>query len=79
MDKINKAFELVGGTVGKLTELLVLLLAFAVVGQVLYGAPIFGMDAVGNVVSVINSLGQAGFVGLLAVLVLFGVLTKKVE
>jgi len=77
MEKINKAFELVGGCVAKVTELLVLVLALAVVGQVLYGAPVFGMDAVGNVVTVIGSLGEAGFVGLLAVLVLFGVLTKE--
>jgi hypothetical protein len=76
MEKINKAFEMVGGSVAKITELLVLVLALAVVGQVLYGAPVFGMDAVGNVVSVINSLGQAGFVGLLAVLLLFGILSK---
>ncbi len=77
MDMINKAFEMVSGSVGKLTELLVLVLALATVAQVLYGAPVFGMDVVGNVVAVIGSLGEAGFVGLLAVLVLFGVLSKK--
>ena len=77
MDMVNKAFDLVSASVGKLTELLVLVLALAVIGQVLYGAPVFGMDVVGNVVSVIGALGNAGFVGLLAVIVLFGVLTKK--
>ena len=77
MDKINKAFELVSGAVGKITELLVMVLALAVVGQVLYGTPVFGMDVVGNIVSLIGSLGQSGFVGLLAVLMLFAVLAKK--
>ena len=77
MEMINKSFELVSNCVGKLTELLLLTLALAVVGQVLYGAPVFGMDVVGNVVGVIKSLGDSGFVGLLAVILLGGVLLKK--
>jgi len=77
MEMINKSFELVGSCVGKLTELLLLTLALAVVGQILYGAPVFGMDVVGNVVGVIKSLGDAGFVGLLAVILLGGLLLKK--
>lgn len=77
MDTINKAFEMVSGAVGKLTELLLLTLALAIVGQVLYGAPVLGMDVVGNVVDVVKSLGDAGFVGLLAVIILGGILLKK--
>jgi hypothetical protein len=77
MEMINKSFELVSNCVGKLTELLLLTLALAIVGQVLYGAPVFGMDVVGNVVGVIKSLGDSGFVGLLAVILLGGILLKK--
>tara|TARA_R110000824_G_scaffold70719_12_gene181316 strand:- start:2348 stop:2581 length:234 start_codon:yes stop_codon:yes gene_type:complete len=77
MEMINKSFELVSNCVGKLTEVLLLTLALAIVGQVLYGAPVFGMDVVGNVVGVIKSLGDSGFVGLLAVILLGGVLLKK--
>jgi len=77
MEMINKSFELVSNCVGKLTELLLLTLALAIVGQVLYGAPVFGMDVVGNVVGVIKSLGDSGFVSLLAVILLGGILLKK--
>jgi len=77
MDTINKAFELVSGCVGRLTELLLLTLALAIVGQVLYGAPVLGMDVVGNVIGVVKSLGDSGFVGLLAIIILGAILLKK--
>ena len=54
--------------------------AFLTVGilvQVLFGGPVFGMDVVGNVVALIESLGNSGFVGLLAVVVLVNLLNKK--
>ena len=54
--------------------------AFLTVGilvQVLFGSPVFGMDVVGNVVGLIESLGSSGFVGLLAVVALVSLLNRK--
>ena len=45
--------------------------------QVLFGGAVFGMDVVGNVTSLIENLGNYGFVGLLAVIVLVKLLDKK--
>ena len=53
MDSISKVFDNVGGFVKKLTELLLTVLSLGVVGQILYGAPVFGIDAIGNVTAVI--------------------------
>ena len=77
MDKLNLAFEFVGGALAKLTELLFMFLALAIVGQLLFAQPIFGMDVIGNVLVLIEKFGQAGFVGVLAVIALYALVTRK--
>ena len=76
MEKISGAIESIGGFLKGVTGLLMTFLALGVVGQILLGEAIFGMDVIGNVVAVIESLGNSGFVGILAVIVLYGILSK---
>lgn len=54
------------------TELGLLLVALAVVMQILFGAavPFVGGNVVGNITDLIASLGQQGLVGLIALLVI---------
>ena len=61
------------------TEASVALLALAVVLQVLFGPNVafFPVDVVGNIVHLTAALGSHGVVGLVAVLVLVGLLGKK--
>lgn len=63
----------------KITELAVALLALAVVVQVVFGSavPFLNVDVIGNLTKVIATLGASGLVGLIAVGVLYSVLTKK--
>ena len=77
MDKLNLAFDYVGTTLASLTELLFMFLALAIVGQLLFAQPIFGMDVIGNVLVLIEKFGQAGFVGVLAVVALYALVTRK--
>ena len=56
--------------VSGLTSLVMNLLALGILVEVIYGAGIFGMGVVGNVVALINSIGSSGFVGLLSLVVL---------
>ena len=76
MEKISGAIESIGGFFKGITGLLITFLALGVVGQILLGEAIFGMDVIGNVVAVIETLGNSGFVGILAVIVLYGILSK---
>ena len=59
------------------TELLFTFLTVGILVQLLFGGAVFGMDVVGNVTALIESLGNSGFVGLLAVVVLVKLLDKK--
>ena len=74
---MEKIFESVKTFFSGVTELLFTFLALGILVQVLFGGAVFGMDVVGNVTALIESLGNSGFVGLLAVVVLVKLLDKK--
>ena len=59
------------------TDLLMTFLTVGILVQVLFGGAVFGMDVVGNVTALIETLGNSGFVGLLAVILLVKLLDKK--
>lgn len=67
---MNDILDKVNESIGGLTTLVVNLLALGILVEVIYGAGIFGMGIVGNVVKLIDSIGQSGFVGLLSLVVL---------
>ena len=67
---MNDILEKINDSVGGLTTLVMNLLALGILVEVIYGAGIFGMGIVGNVVALINSIGSSGFVGLLSLVVL---------
>ena len=70
LDKVNEG-------IGGLTTLVMNLLALGILVEVIYGAGIFGMGVVGNVVALINSIGSSGFVGLLSLVVLLSFFKGK--
>ena len=74
---MEKIFETVIGFFTGVTDLLMTFLTVGILVQVLFGGAVFGMDVVGNVTTLIESLGNSGFVGLLAVLILVKLLDKK--
>ena len=67
---MNDILAKINDGIGGLTTLVMNLLALGILIEVIYGAGIFGMGVVGNVVALINSIGSSGFVGLLSLVVL---------
>ena len=65
--------EKAGKWVIALTHIRVMMLTLGIVWQVLFGSviPFIGGDVVGNILAIINQLGQSGLSGLLAVAVIF--------
>ena len=74
---MEEIFNKVKGFFTGITDLLMTFLSVGILVQVLFGGAVFGMDVVGNVTKLIESLGNSGFVGLLAVVVLVNILNKK--
>tara|TARA_Y100000034_G_C6837741_1_gene378717 strand:- start:166 stop:399 length:234 start_codon:yes stop_codon:yes gene_type:complete len=77
MEAISKVFDHVSGFAKKLTELLLTVLSLGVVAQVLLGEAMFGMDVIGNIVAIIDALGNGGVVGIIAIVVLISLFNKK--
>ena len=72
-------FDQIIGNVKKLTEASVALLALGIVMQILFGkvVPFVGGDIVGNITAIVASLGAQGLVGLVAVGVIYAILSKN--
>ena len=62
----------------KLTEAGIALLALAIVAQIIFGqaVPFIGGDVIGNITSVVGTLGAQGLVGLAAVGVIYAIFNR---
>ena len=74
---MEKVFNLVTGFVNKMTGLFLTMLSFGVMAEILFGSPVMGMSVIGNVMDIINMLGDNGVVGLIALVILYSLLDKK--
>ena len=74
---MENIFKMVNGFFSKMTSLFLGLLSFGVMAEILFGSPVLGMSVIGNVMEIINMLGSSGVVGLMALVILYGLLDKK--
>ena len=70
---MNKVTTFLGG----LTTILLSFVSLSILAEVIFGVGVFGTDVVGNVMGIVKSLGDGGFVGLVALLILWKVFDKK--
>ena len=59
-----------------MSSLFLVMLSFGILGEIVFGN-IFGISVISNVMDVINLLGDNGFVGLVALLILFKFVDQK--
>ena len=74
---MENIFNLVNGFFGKMTSLFMGLLSFGIMAEILFGSPVMGMSVIGNIMDIINMLGSNGVVGLIDLVILYGLLNKK--
>ena len=67
---------MVKGYVDDLAHLMMSFVAIGPVSEVIFGTGIFGVNVIGNLTSIINTFGESGFAGLVALLVLVGLFRK---
>lgn len=61
----------------ELTSFAVILLCLGVTVQLLIGESLLGWDVIGNITSSIGKMGQSNFIGIVALLVLYSLFTKR--
>ena len=60
-----------------MTGLFLVMLSFGILAEIVFGGPVFGISVITNVMDLINLLGDNGFVGLVALVILYELLSKK--
>ena len=73
---MKEAITMVKGYIDDLAHLMLSFVAIGAIAEVIFGTGIFGVNVIGNLTSFINSFGESGFAGLVALLVLVGLFRK---
>ena len=67
---------MVKGYIDDLAHLMMSFVAIGAISEVIFGTGVFGVNFIGNLTSIINTFGESGFAGLVALLVLVGLFRK---
>ena len=67
---------MVKGYIDDLAHLMMSFVAIGAISEVIFGTGVFGVNVIGNLTSIINTIGESGFAGLVALLVLVGLFRK---
>ena len=67
---MKEIITLVKGYVDDVAQMMLSLVAIGAISEVIFGSGIFGVNVIGNLTAIINSFGESGFAGLVALLVL---------
>ena len=73
---MKEVITMVKGYVDDLAHLMLSFVAIGAISEVIFGSGVFGVKVIGNLTSIINTFGQSGFAGLIALLVLVGLFRK---
>ena len=73
---MKEAITMVKGYVDDLAHLMLSFVAIGAIAEIIFGTGIFGVNVIGNLTSIINTFGESGFAGLVALLVLVGLFRK---
>ena len=73
---MKDVITMVKGYIDDLAHLMLSFVAIGAIAEVIFGTGIFGVNVIGNLTSIINSFGESGFAGLVALLVLVGLFRK---
>jgi|TARA_R100000664_G_C2741717_1_gene130108 hypothetical protein len=73
---MKEIITIVKGYVNDLADLMLSLVAIGAISEVIFGSGIFGVNVIGNLTQIINTFGESGFAGLVALLVLVGLFRK---
>ena len=73
---MKEAIKTEKSRIDDIAEVMLSFVAIGAVSEVLFGSGIFGVKVIGNLTSIINTFGESGFAGLVALLVLVGFFRK---
>ena len=73
---MKEVITMVKDYIDDLAHLMMSFVAIGAISEIIFGSGVFGVNVIGNLTSIINTFGQSGFAGLVALLVLVGLFRK---
>jgi len=74
---MEKVMNIVTNFLGNLTTILLSFVSLSILAEVIFGEGVFGTEVVANVMGLIQKMGDGGFVGLIALIILIQVFKNK--
>ena len=74
---MKEVMDKVTTVLGGLTTIMLSFVSLSILAEVIFGTSVFGTEVVANVMELIKALGDGGFVGLIALIILIQVFQKK--
>ena len=74
---MDSVIKYITGFFGGLMAIMMAVLPVTILWTVLTGGSVFGMDVIANLTSLVNSLGQGGFVGLVVLVIVASFFINK--
>ena len=74
---MEKVMKIVTNFLGDLTTILLSFVSLSILAEVIFGTGVFGTEVVANVMELIKKMGDGGFVGLIALIILIQVFRNK--
>ena len=74
---MEKAMNYITGFFGGLMGIMMAILPVTILGYVLTGGDVFGMDVIANLTALVNSFGTGGFTGLVVLVLLASFFVKE--
>ena len=73
---MKEVITMVKGYIDDLAHLMMSFVAIGAISEVIFGSGVFGVKVIGNLTLIINTFGESGLAGLVALLVLVGLFRK---
>jgi hypothetical protein len=74
---MKEIMEKVTSFLGGLSTIMLSFVSLSILAEVIFGNGVFGTSVVTNVMGLIKSMGDGGFVGLIALIILIQIFQKK--
>jgi len=74
---MNEIMNKVTGFLTGMTTIMLSFVSLSILAEVIFGNGVFGTSVVANVMGLVKSLGDGGFVGLIALIILIQIFQKK--
>tara|TARA_B100001996_G_scaffold13885_1_gene11563 strand:+ start:311 stop:532 length:222 start_codon:yes stop_codon:yes gene_type:complete len=73
---MKDTMKMIVDAVGSLKDILLSIIGLGVLVQLIFVGGFFGMDIIGNLISLVNLFATSGFAGFISLLVILGLLNK---